>query len=266
VSRLGRTSRPRLALGVTIAVLVLAVLLRLAGVLHTSGQLIAFTTTVLALGVAGLAAWAGGMYAELQQSAAAQRLADIAQIEIERLTGPGEMLQVNVRNGSARAIRNIYVWAEVSGMPGHIAAGIPVGDARVRRMSNVPHDSELHWQLRSLGPGQQALFAQIAHLDPHPVQAVADDDICAYAEFRDVDGAWWRCDEDGNITRRQPAEPVTAGPARALAAGPGSRGERPPGNLIGRAAKVPSLRHSRRRADSSGPAARPGPHPFSDLL
>lgn len=267
-------SRSRLALGAAAAVVVLAALVRLAGVLHTAGQVIAFAATMLALGAAGLAAGAAGTYAELrqanehqQQAAARQRLADIAQVEIERLTGPGDMLQVSLRNGSARAIRNIYIWADVRGRPGHIAAGIPVGDARVRRMTNVPHAEELQWQLRSLGPGQQALFAQIAHLDPHPVQAMSDDDICAYAEFTDAEDGWWRCDEDGNVTRRHPAEPAATGPVRALPAGPGPGPEdgRRPGNVIGRAARVPGIRHARRRSDSPGPTVRPGPHPYRDL-
>jgi hypothetical protein len=249
-------------------VVVLAALFRFAGALHTAGQAIAFATTMLALGVAALAAGAAGTYAELRQenehhqhAAARQRLADIAQVEIERLTGPGEMLQVSLRNGSPRAIRSIYVWADVRGRPGHIAAGIPVGDARVRRMTNLPHAEDLQWQLRSLGPGQQALFAQIAHLDPHPVQALADDDICAFAEFTDVDDGWWRLDEDGNVTRRQSAEPVAAGPVRALPAGPSPADGHPPGNVMSRAARVPGIRHARRRPDSSGPAVRPGAHP-----
>jgi len=136
---------------------------RLGGLLGTAAQVTAYATAVLALGVIGLAAGAGGMYAELrvasQQQAgqlARQRLADLAQIKIERFSGPGEMLRIEVHNGSERAITNVYVWADARGVRGHYAAGVPVDDAQVRRMANVPHDGDLFWRLRVIRPGQHA--------------------------------------------------------------------------------------------------------------
>jgi hypothetical protein len=103
------------------------------------------------------------MYAELREASqqqagqlARQRLADLAQVKVERFSGPGEMLRVEVANGSERAITNVYVWADARGARGHYAAGVPVEDAQARRMANVPHDGDLFWQLRVVRPGQRA--------------------------------------------------------------------------------------------------------------
>src|SRR5258707_14269021 len=86
---------------------------RLGGLLGTAGQVTAYATVVLAFGTIGLAAGAVGTYAELreanQQQAgqlARQRLAGLAQVKIERLGGPGEMLRVEGPNGSRRATTN----------------------------------------------------------------------------------------------------------------------------------------------------------------
>lgn len=130
----------------------------------------------------------------------------MAQVKIERFSGPGEMLRIDVHNGSERAIRNVYVWADARGVTGHYAAGVPVNDIQFRRMANVPHDDDLYWQLRVIHPGQHAYFTQLAYLNPQPVAARADADITAFAEFTDAAGVWWRCDEDGNVSRRQPSE------------------------------------------------------------
>ncbi len=199
---------------------------RLGGLLGTAGQVTAYATVVLAFGTIGLAAGAVGTYAELrtanQQLAgqlARQRLAGLAQVKIERFSGPGEMLRVEVHNGSERAITNVYVWADARGVRGHYAAGVPVEDAQARRMANVPHDGDLFWQLRVVRPGQHAFFTQLTHLSPQPVAARADADITAFAEFTDADGVWWRCDEDGWVTRQQPGEPSPG------AAGRGGGGE-----------------------------------------
>src|SRR5258708_117567 len=187
---------------------------RLGGLLGTAAQVTAYATVVRALGAIALAAGAVGTYAELrtanQQLAgqlARQRLADLAQVKIERLSGPGEMLRVEVHNGSERAITNVYVWADARGVRGHYAAGVPVEDAQARRMANVPHDGDLFWQLRVVRPGQHASFTQLTHLSPQPVAARADADITAFAEFTDTDGVWWRCDEDGRVSGRRPGEP-----------------------------------------------------------
>src|SRR5712692_1550896 len=136
----------------------------LGGVLGNAGQVIAYCTVLLALGTVGLAAGTIGTFAEQRRANQQQagqlmrRAADIAQIEIERFSGPGEMVRINVRNGSERAIRNVYVWADVRGIAGHYAAGLPAADAQSRRMANVPHDGDLYWQLRVIRPGRQAFF------------------------------------------------------------------------------------------------------------
>jgi len=200
---------------------------RLGGLLGTAAQVTAYAAAVLAFGAIALAAGVVGMYAELREASqqlagqlARLRLADLAQVTVERFSGPGEMLRVEVHNGSERAITNVYVWADARGVRGHYAAGVPVEDAQARRMANVPHDGDLFWQLRVVRPGQHAFFTQLTHLNPQPVAARADADITAFAEFTDTDGVWWRCDEDGAVTRRQPGEPPPG------AAGRGGGGER----------------------------------------
>src|SRR5258708_7127800 len=123
---------------------------RLGGLLGTAGQVTAYATVVLAFGTIGLAAGAVGTYAELreanQQQAgqlARQKVEGLAQVKVERFSGPGEMLRVEVHNGSERAITNVYVWADARGVRGHYAAGVPVEDARARRIANVPLDGGL---------------------------------------------------------------------------------------------------------------------------
>jgi hypothetical protein len=188
--------------------------LRLGGFLGTAAQVTAYATAVLAFGAMGLAAGAVGTYVELRKAnqqlagqLARQRVADIAQVRIERFSGPGEMLRIDVHNGSEAAIRNVYVWADARNVTGHYAAGVPVEDAQSRHMANVPHDNDLCWQLRVVRPGQHAFFTQLTHLNPQPVAVLADADITAFAEFTDTDGVWWRCDEDGSVSRQQPREP-----------------------------------------------------------
>ncbi len=188
------------------------------------------------------------MYAELRQANqqqagqfARRRVADMAQVRIERFSGPGELLRVDVHNGSERAITNVYVWADARGVRGHYAAGVPVGDAQARRMANVPHDDDLCWQLRVVGPGQHAFFTQLTHLNPQPVAARADADITAFAEFTDADGVWWRCDEDGAVSRRQPREPPPGAAGRG-GAGEGHSAAESPGSRPGIRRPVAALR------------------------
>jgi hypothetical protein len=207
---------------------------RLGGLLGTAAQVTAYATVVLAFGTIGLAAGAVGTYAEQrkanQQQAgqlARQKVADIAQVKIERFSGPGEMLRVDVNNGSERAITNVYVWADARGVRGHYAAGVPVEDAQARRMANVPHDGDLFWLLRVVRPGQHAFFTQLTHLNPQPVAARADADITAFAEFTDTDGVWWRCDEDGRVSRRQPRDPPPGAAGRSGAGEGPSAAESP---------------------------------------
>jgi len=75
----------------------------------------------------------------------------------------------------------------------------------------VPHDGELYWQLRTLRPGQQEVFRQLTDMIKQPVAAAAEANITAFAEFTDADGQWWRCDEDGEVNKRQTRE-VSQGP------------------------------------------------------
>src|SRR5260370_9790709 len=127
--------------------------LRLEGFLITATQVTAYATAVLAVGAIGLAAGAIGTYMEQrtanQQQAgqlARQRVADIAQVRIERFSGPDELLRIDVHNGSERAITNVYVWADARGVTGHYAAGVPVEDSQSRRMANGTRDDDIYWQ------------------------------------------------------------------------------------------------------------------------
>jgi len=245
--------------------------LRLGGFLGTAAQVTAYATAVLASGTMGLAAGAVGMYAEQrkanQQQAgqlARQKAAGLAQVKVERFSGPGELLRVDVHNGGERAIANVYVWADARGVRGHYAAGVPVEDAQARRMANVPHDGDLCWQLRVVRPGQHAFFTQLTHLNPQPVAARADADITAFAEFTDTGGVWWRCDEDGRVTRQQPGEPQPgaagrggAGEGHSTAESPRSRpGARTPAPTVGvlaRARRLLVRRHARAGTGIPGP-------------
>ncbi|SRR6266851_2046997 len=101
----------------------------LGGLLSTAAQVTAYGTVLLAFGTVGLAVGAIGTYVE-QRRASQQKtgqlerrnVADIAQVQVERLSGAGELARIAVRNGSERAIRNVYVWVEVRGMTGHYDA------------------------------------------------------------------------------------------------------------------------------------------------
>ncbi len=232
--------RSRQVLAAIAAASFVAGCLRLGGLLGTAAQVTAYATAVLALGAIGLAAGAVGVYAELSKAnqvqagqLARQKVADLAHVRVERFSGPGELVRVDVHNGSERAITNVYVWADARGVRGHYAAGVPVEDAQARRMANIPHDDDLCWQLRVVSPGQHAFFSQLTHLNPQPVAARADADITAFAEFTDVDGVWWRCDEDGRVSRRQPREPLQSPAARGGAGEGQSAAESPrPGSGV----------------------------------
>ena len=278
-----KDSRTLVIIGATVAAIALGAMLRALGLLVTAAQLIGYSTTVLAVASTGLAAGVVGSYAELRAENQRQadqlsrgREADLAQVEIERFSGPGELLRINVRNGSQRAIRNIYVWADVQNVPGHYSAGLPADDPLSRRMVNVPHDEGLHWRLRVIHPGRQAFFTQLVHLNPHPLPAVPDAAITAFAEFTDAAGTWWRCDEDGIVMRREITEPATPDqpdPARprALPLGPDRRSGPVAGPVTGPAAgptTSPQPRLAGRVAPGSPPPQRPPqqqpPH-YSDV-
>src|SRR5260370_30129319 len=179
MARFFNLRRSRQVLAAIAAVGLVTGSLRLGGLLGTAGQVTAYATVVLAFGTIGLAAGAVGTYAELreanQQQAgqlARQKVEGLAQVKVERLSGPGEMLRVEVHNGSERAITNVYVWADARGVRGHYAAGVPVADAQARRMANVLPGGDLFWPLRLVRPGQHAFFTQLTHLNPHPASAL----------------------------------------------------------------------------------------------
>jgi hypothetical protein len=83
-------------------------------------------------------------------------------------------------------------------------------------MRNVPHGPDLYWQYRVVLPGQQVLFQQLQHMNNHRLpDSVTDTDITAYAEFLDVNGKWWRIDEDGNVNQIEP-EPTLPPPPNPI--------------------------------------------------
>src|SRR5258708_29972587 len=138
--------RSRQVLAAIAAVGLVTGCLRLGGLLGTAGQVTAYAAVFLAFGVIALAAGAVGTYAEqrkanLQQAGqlARQRLADLAQVKIERFSGPCEMLRGDVHNGSERAITNVYFWADARGVRGHYADGVPDEDGQARPLANAPH-------------------------------------------------------------------------------------------------------------------------------
>lgn len=166
MARFFNLPRSRQVLAAIAAVGLVTGCFRLGGLLGTAAQVTAYAAVVLAFGAIALAAGAVGMYAELREASqqqagqlARQKVADLAQVTVERLSGPGEMLRVEVHNGSERAITNVYVWADARGVRGHYPAGVPVEDAQARRMANVPHDGDLFWQLRVVRPGQHVFSA-----------------------------------------------------------------------------------------------------------
>jgi len=202
-------------------VVILTIALLAAGVLSNPSRVTAYATAVLAVGAVGLAAGAIGTYLEQRDAnrrqadqVAAAKVTDIAQVRIERHTGPGEFLEVIVDNGSSRAIREIYVWADVRGMTGRYHLAMLVNSGVARGMRNVPHGQDLYWQFRSIPPGTPAIFDQLRDMsDNQPVpSSIPDHDITAYAEFTDVSGNWWRIDEDGNVNQIEPDPPPSPNP------------------------------------------------------
>jgi hypothetical protein len=131
---------------------------------------------VLAAGTVGLAWGAIGTYVQQRQQIAAQQsqlelawVNDIAQITVRRLSGPGEFLKVEVTNHSSRAIRAIYVWADIDNMGGHYEAttrdidehsGQSVISRRMRVWRITVGGYELYRCLRTMLPGDAELFEQ----------------------------------------------------------------------------------------------------------
>src|SRR5260370_37540601 len=99
--------------------------LRLDGWLGTAGQVTAYAAVFLAFGVIALAAGVLGTYAEQrkanQQQAgqlARQRLADLAQVKVERFSGTGELLRIDAHRVCARACVRVVTNPHCRAPPG----------------------------------------------------------------------------------------------------------------------------------------------------
>lgn len=136
-------------------ILALTLSLWLAGVITSAAALTAYATTALAVGTVGLAAGAIGTYRQqLREATARERQLeaakedDIARVIVERTSAPGEFLVADVTNNSSRAIRSVYVWADVDGMTGHYHAAVfeidpqPGQEIASRRMPVLSHHPE----------------------------------------------------------------------------------------------------------------------------
>ena len=208
----------------------------LGGLLSTAARLAAFATMVLAVGTTGLAVGAIGTYMEQRRANAQQareiqrqalaldqrRINEIAQVFIERFMDSDGFGAVRVRNHTARAIRNVYVWIEVHGMTGryHLAVKKDLGagtDEMWRGMENVPRGAaggaDLYWRLRTILPGNESVFEQIRFMhDNQPIAVMRDSDVTALAEFADSEGQWWRSNEDGEVNPAPEPREVTTQP------------------------------------------------------
>jgi hypothetical protein len=164
---------------------VLTVALWLSGTVATATTLAAYATLVLAAGTVGLAWGAIGTYVEQRRQIKAQQYQlelawenDIAQVIVRRLSRPGDYLKVNVTNNSSRAIRSVYVWADINGISGHYQAivqdtdpnsGQPITSRRMRAFRITIGTSELYWSLRTMFPGDSEDFVQFRHVNNQPL-------------------------------------------------------------------------------------------------
>ena len=209
---------PRWEVVAAIAVLlVLTVGLWVGKVISTSGELIAYAIAMLALGTWALAGGTIGLLGE-QRNAARRRLAqaaedDIACVMVNRVSGPGQYLRVEVRNNSSRAIRQVYVWADIARVSGRYHAVVLDADPRTgqlrmsRRMRLLPvtvDDKELYHSYRTIFPGQFVVFDQDTQLTQcrDPLLDIDNAAIKTWALFASTAGTpWWKCSEDGDIVR-----------------------------------------------------------------
>jgi hypothetical protein len=209
---------PRWEVVAAIAVLLLLTVgLWVGKVISTSGDLIAYVTAMLALGSWALAGGAIGLLRE-QRNAARRVLAqaaedDIACVMVSRVSGPGQYLRVEVRNNSSRAIRQVYVWADIARVSGRYHAVVLDGDPRTgqlrmsRRMRLLPvtvDDKELYHSYRTIFPGQFVIFDQDTQLSQcrEPLLDIENAAIKAWALFASAAGTqWWKCSEDGDVIR-----------------------------------------------------------------
>ncbi len=200
---------------------VLTLSLWLSGIVDTAATLTAYATAVLAAGTTGLAFGTIGLYVEQRRQSqweqgqlSRQKIADMAQVTVIRLSRAGEFVKIGVTNNSSRAIRDVYVWAVAEGMTGLYHATAYDDEGRMMAgMSNIPRNASgetLYWRLRTVPTQETRFFDQAKHMIDQPVPEMADERITAFAEFRDPDGTWWRADQDGNIGPPPPTEPYEA--------------------------------------------------------
>lgn len=200
-------------------VLFLTLSLWLAGVISSAAALTAYATVSLAVGTAGLAAGAAGTYVEQRRVNITQQLQiqagrenDIAQISVQRLSGPGQLLKVGITNNSNRSIRRVYVWADIDGIPGRYHGVVlekneQTDQERISRRMRVfrirQDGKELYRSYRAILPDQSMIFVQDTGMDEcrEPVLDVDDAWITAYALFADFEGTWWKCNEEGDVER-----------------------------------------------------------------
>ena len=204
----------RAAAGVLL-IAVLTVALWLSGAVASAATLTAYATMVLAAGTVGLAWGAIGTYVEQRRQLTAQQhqldLAwenDISQVIVRRISGPGHYLKVNVTNNSSRAIRSVYVWADIDGTSGHYEAvvqdtdpnsGQAITSRRMRAFRITVGGSELYWSLRAILPGDTEAFVQFTKSGDQPLPNVDNAWIKAQAIFADIRGTWWKASEDGDL-------------------------------------------------------------------
>lgn len=214
-------SRSRQLVAVT-AVLVIALTVGLwgGGVITNAAALGAYATAVLALGTVLLAVGAIGTYVDQHRTIADQRAQleavkedDIAQVLVDRVSKPGEFLKVVISNNSRRAIRRVYVWADIEGSNRYHAVVLDDADYRtsppqvvISRRMHVFRVSEsgkeLYRSYRTILPGDSKTFDQDKNAPPRePVLNIDDSYIKAYALFADYEGVWWKCSEEGDLER-----------------------------------------------------------------
>jgi hypothetical protein len=218
-------------------------------VITTSGALIAYATAMLALGTVALAGGTIGLLreqrnankllADQEQSRLTQAAEDdIARVIINRISGPGQYLRVEVANNSGRAIRQVYVWADIERVIGRYHAVVLEADPRTgqlrisrrMRVSRITVDGkELYHSYRTIFPGQSILFDQDTKMAQcrDPLLEIDNASIKTWALFADAAGAsWWKCSEDGEIHRLdEPPTLVQEGPRQLEPAIPPDRQE-----------------------------------------
>lgn len=212
------------------------------GDISAAARLTAYATTVLALGTVGLAGGAIGTYIEQRKANQSQAIEiaeqkgqlerakenDIAQVLVQRRRGPGEMVKVEVTNNSSRAIRFVYVWVSVEGITGYYhtvvieeepRSGQAIRSRRMQHTRHILEGHEISQCYRSLLPGEARLFVQYVVTNPQAMPNIGDAAITAHAISEAIDGAWWKCSEDGTVRRLGKEPPLFSSSALALETG-----------------------------------------------